>query len=127
MSTTEEGSVDHDLSTAIFEVLENRATGERWAVRWEHGSLTGSVDVTGEDLPEREKLDRLRYSKPDKTDAHRLRTEGTTWIVLARLTRFMSAVPPQWVLERQKVTRHDTTRPVNKTLIDRAGVRELDF
>jgi len=124
--------MNHDLSTAIFEIIESRATGERWAVRWESGVLTGSVDVTGDPMPERDTLDKFAYSKPDKGDRERLRDEGTTWIVLSRLTRFMSAVPPDWVLERQKVTRHNTydqpkKRGDNKTLIDKGGIPPLDF
>ena len=103
--------MDHAKSNAIYEVIENRATGERWLVRWEEGSLTGTSDITGEPIPDTPDLPLQRYSKPEKGDAPRLKREGTTWIVLRRFTRFMSAVPPQWVLDRQARTHRDTTQP----------------
>jgi len=117
---------DHHDSNAIYEVIESRASRERWAVLWEDGHLAGTLDLTGEPIPEAGSLPDLTYFKPEKGDAERLKQEGTTWVILKRFTRFMSAMPPQWVLDRQSRTRSDTVRPVNKTLIDR-GIKELDF
>jgi hypothetical protein len=102
---------DYSLGDAVYELMEHRETREVWAVRWTDGHLSGARDtVDDERLPTRDELPGLTYYQPDQGDEARLRRGQHLWIVLARWTRFVSALPPQWVLDRQAVTRVDSTR-----------------
>jgi len=100
---------DHSLWTAVYELMEHRETHEVWAVRWTDGHLSGARDTVDDDrLPTRDELPGLEYYPPDRGDEARLKQDARRWVVVARWTRFVSARPPQWVIDRQSTTRANT-------------------
>jgi hypothetical protein len=118
----------HHPADAVWEIVENRATGDQWAAYWNGGKLVGTVDVTDMDpLPTARELPALGYYRPDPGDETLLKSD--LWVIVTRYTNFVSATPPEWIVQRQRVTRRNTYDPpkrgVPKDIIDREGAREL--
>lgn len=112
--------MDYEQADCVYELWLHKETQEVWAVRLTHGHLTGTLDVTYDDpRPTNRDLPTLDYGTPEKGDEARAEHDKHLWIVTGRFTRFVSAVPPQWVLDRQTTTQRDALRDAARE--DRTG------
>ena len=103
---TDHDTYDHELTNTIYELIHNVETQDVFAIRLAYGHLTGVHDCAeDEDAPSKEGLSALHYDLPSKTDGVNLARDRDQWVTTARLTHYVSADPPQWVLDRQSGTR----------------------